>query len=131
MRRLLQRDSSGRDRRGRNLSATNGVLADHFHDLEQQRSAADFGMWVFLATEIMFFGGLFLVYTIARYRYPATFAVASHSLNVTLGTANTAILIVSSLTMALAVQAASAGRQNSTAILLLVTALLGCVFLGI
>jgi cytochrome c oxidase subunit 3 len=113
------------------LSAANGVLADHFQDLDQQRSAADFGMWVFLATEIMFFGGLFLVYTIARYRYPLTFALASHSLDVTLGVANTAILIISSFTMALAVHSARAGSRRSAAGFLALTALLGCVFLAI
>ena len=88
-------------------------------------------MWVFLATEILFFGGLFLVYTISRYRYPSTFAVASHSLDVPLGTANTAILIISSFTMALAVHAAGAGWRRSTAGFLMLTALLGCVFLAL
>ncbi len=107
------------------------ALAHHFDDLEQQTEAASLGMWVFLATEILFFGGLFLVYTVYRHAYPDAFAAASHELDVTLGTLNTAVLIASSLTMALAVHAAQTGSRRLLVILLLATMVLGTVFLGI
>src|SRR5438067_6339204 len=79
---------------------------EQFDDLEQQRGAAQLGMWVFLATEVLFFGGLFLAYTVYRTRYPQTFAAASHHTAVVLGGVNTAILLFSSTLMALAVRAA-------------------------
>src|SRR3954447_7415225 len=75
-----------------------GRLAHHFHDIAQQRQAAELGMWLFLVTEFMFFGGLFLAYLVYRMWYPAEFAAASHTMNVTLGTINTAVLLSSSLT---------------------------------
>ena len=76
-------------------------LAHHFDSLEQQTEASTLGMWVFLVTEVLFFGGLFMVYTVYRTMYPEAFAAASHTLDITLGTINTAVLITSSLTMAL------------------------------
>src|SRR5580765_4913672 len=79
------------------------ALAHHFDDLEQQKEASVLGMWLFLVTEVLFFGGLFAVYSVYRSWYPDAFAAASHSLDITLGTLNAAILITSSLTMALAV----------------------------
>jgi len=82
------------------------ALAHHFEDLGQQREAATLGMWVFLVTEVLFFGGLFAAYSIYRAWYPEAFAFASHELDITLGTVNTVVLITSSLTMALAVHAA-------------------------
>ena len=106
-------------------------LAHHFRDHAQQKSAAGLGMWVFIAQEIMFFGGLFLAYTIYRAKYPTVFALASHHLNVTLGGVNTAVLICSSLTMALAVHAAATGKRRLIVVFLLATILLGSVFLGI
>jgi len=108
------------------------ALAHHFDNLEQQTEATTLGMWVFLLTEILFFGGLFLVYSVYRYLYPNAFAAASHELDITLGTINTAVLIGSSLTMALAVRAAQTGaRPRVIVLLLLATMLLGGVFLGI
>ena len=107
------------------------VLAHHFDDVEQQRGAGTLGMWVFLVTEVLFFGGLFLVYTVYRSWYPQAFAAASHELDITLGTINTAVLITSSLTMALAVHAAQLGQRKTLMIFLVVTMLLGGVFLGI
>src|SRR5690349_6348391 len=71
--------------------ATRHLLAEPFDDLEQQHSAARFGMWIFLATEVLFFGGLFLAYAVYRYLYPETFAAASHHTEVMLGGGNTAI----------------------------------------
>ena len=88
-------------------------------------------MWVFLATEIMFFGGLFAGYAVYRSAYPAAFVEASRHLDVVLGTLNTAILLCSSLTMALAVHAAQLGSRRTVAILMIATMVLGAAFLGI
>jgi cytochrome c oxidase subunit 3 len=106
-------------------------LAHHFDSLEQQTEASTLGMWVFLVTEVLFFGGLFMVYTVYRTMYPEAFAAASHTLDITLGTINTAVLITSSLTMALAVHAAQLGQRRLIMIFLLATMALGAVFLGI
>jgi cytochrome c oxidase subunit 3 len=106
-------------------------LAHHFDTLEQQAEATTLGMWVFLVTEVLFFGGLFMVYTVYRNWYPDAFAAASHSLDITLGTINTAVLITSSLTMALAVHAAQLGQRKLLMLFLLATMALGAVFLGI
>jgi cytochrome c oxidase subunit III len=107
------------------------ALAHHFEDLGQQHEAATLGMWIFLVTEVLFFGGLFLVYSIYRSMYTNAFAAASHELNVTLGSINTAVLIGSSLTMALAVHAAQLGQRRLLMFFLIATMLLGSVFLGI
>lgn len=113
------------------MSEHSAAVAHHFEDLQQQRQAAELGMWLFLATELMFFGGLFLAYAVYRHAYPTEFAHASQTLDVTLGTLNTAVLLVSSLTMALAVHAAHAGERRRLITLLLATAALGTVFLGV
>src|SRR5437868_12500373 len=84
-------------------------LAEQFDDLPQQHGARLLGMWIFLATEVMFFGGLIAAYTIYRHAYPAGFALASRQLNLLLGSINTAVLLTSSFTMALAVDAAQRG----------------------
>ena len=107
------------------------ALAHHFDDLEQQQEAATLGMWVFLLTEILFFGGLFLVYTIYRSWYPEAFASASHHLDIPLGTVNTAVLIGSSLTMAMAVHAAQLNSRKGVMTFIVLTMILGGVFLGI
>jgi len=106
-------------------------LAHHFDDLEQQHEAGSFGMWLFLVTEILFFGGLFCAYTVYRWQYPAVFAEASHEANILLGGVNTAVLLGSSLTMALAVHAAQRARRKAVVWFLILTIVLGCVFLGI
>src|SRR5436305_2021891 len=80
------------------------VIAQQFDDAEQQRNAADLGMWVFLATEILFFGVVFAAYTMTRIHYPQAFNAASRLTNITLGSINTAVLLTSSLTMALGVR---------------------------
>ena len=108
-----------------------GPLAHHFEDLEQQHEANAIGMWAFLLSEIMFFGGLFAAYIYYRSRYPVEFAEASSHLDVTLGTVNTAILIGSSLTMALAVRAAEHGKNGSCIRWLVATILLAGGFLGV
>jgi len=107
------------------------ALAHHFDNLEQQKEASTLGMWVFLVTEVLFFGGLFITYCVYRNWYSDAFAAASHELDVTLGTINTAVLITSSLTMALAVRAAQLGQRRLLMILLVATMALGAVFLGI
>lgn len=107
------------------------ALAHHFEDLGQQSEAATLGMWVFLVTEVLFFGGLFLAYTIYRGWYPDAFAVSSHELDIVLGTTNTIVLITSSLTMAMAVHSAQLGHRHKLMIFLSLTMLLGLAFLGI
>jgi cytochrome c oxidase subunit III len=102
-----------------------------FDDAAQQYEASALGMWVFLVTEIMFFGGLFTAYVAYRSAYPAAFGLASAHLDLTLGAVNTAVLIGSSLTMALAVHSSQTGKRNALVIFLLLTMALGSVFLGI
>ena len=104
------------------------ALAHQFEDLEQQHEAASLGMWIFLATEVMFFGGLFAGYTIYRNLYLPGFEVGSHMLNVSIGAVNTAVLICSSLTMALAVRAAQMGKRNALVSFLILTIALGLAF---
>jgi cytochrome c oxidase subunit III len=107
------------------------ALQHQFDDLAQQREAATLGMWVFLTTEVLFFGGLFMVYIVYRNWYPDAFAAGSHELVIWAGTTNTAVLITSSLTMALAVHSAQIGERRLLIIFLMITMALGCVFLGI
>src|SRR6476646_7646438 len=107
------------------------ALAHHFEDLGQQSEAATLGMWVFLVTEVLFFGGLFTAYSIYRAWYPDAFAIASHELDITLGATNTAVLITSSLTMALALHAAQLGERKTLMMFLVLTMILGAAFLGI
>lgn len=106
-------------------------LAHHFDTLEQQREAGTLGMWAFLATEIMLFGGVFMGYMVYRFAFPEVFIEGSHHLNMPLGTINTVILLISSLTVALAVYSAEHGRRRQMVGLLLATIVLGLVFLGI
>src|SRR5215212_6500488 len=108
------------------------ALAHHFDNLEQQREAGALGMWVFIAQEVMFFGGLFLAYLIYRMKYPLAFQAASNHLDWKIGTFNTAVLITSSLTMALAVWATQVGKSRKTQVgFMATTLLLGFVFLGV
>ena len=107
-------------------------LQHHFDNMEQQAEASTLGMWTFLVTEIMFFGGLFMAYLVYRWQSPLGFQEASHHLNIYWGAANTAILIVSSLTMALAVRAAQTSQPVRTQVTwLLATMGFGAAFLGI
>ncbi|HTR01752.1 MAG TPA: cytochrome c oxidase subunit 3 family protein [Thermoanaerobaculia bacterium] len=106
-------------------------LRHHFTDLAAQREASSLGMWIFLVTEVLFFGGMFLAYAIYRETHRAAFEGASNLLDLKLGATNTVVLIVSSLTMALAVWASQQGRKNLITIFLLLTMALGTVFLGI
>ena len=104
-------------------------LAEQFATLTQQAEASRLGMWTFLASEVMFFGGLFLGYTIYRHAYPHAFAVASRETDLLYGTLNTAILLTSSLTMALAVNSAKIGLSKQTARFLYATIFLALGFL--
>jgi len=108
-----------------------GQVAHQFDDARQQQETAILGMWVFLVTEILFFGGLFAGYTIYRNLYPQAWVGASRTLDLTIGTINTAVLIASSLTMALAVHASQTGRRKSLVGFLVSTMALGAVFLGL
>src|SRR5262245_63283958 len=96
----------------RTALAQKTALAHQFDDLAQQDEASSLGMWAFLLTEIMFFGGLFVSYTVYRTAYPAGFIAGSQHLNVLLGTFNTVVLLSSSLTMALAVLDAQEGHYR-------------------
>ena len=107
------------------------ALAHQFEDLGQQKEASTLGMWVFLVTEVLFFGGVFAVYSIYRGWYPDAFAAASHELDILLGGVNTVVLITSSLTMALAVHAAQTGERRQLLAFLVATMVLGLMFLAI
>ncbi|MDR3773471.1 MAG: cytochrome c oxidase subunit 3 family protein [Terracidiphilus sp.] len=106
-------------------------LRHHFENVEQQADAAGFAMWIFLLTEVMFFGGLFTAYLIYRNWYYPAFVAASHQLSVVWGTTNTAVLIFSSFTMAMGVWCAETRRRKGLVLSLCLTFLLGLVFLGI
>jgi cytochrome c oxidase subunit 3 len=103
----------------------------HFASMEQQVDTTSFAMWLFLLTEIMFFGGLFCSYLIFRNWYYPAFVEASHQLNIKEGTANTAVLIASSFTMAMGVWCAEMRRKGALVLFLCLTFVLGLVFLGI
>ena len=105
------------------------AIAEQFEEMPQQKSAATLGMWTFLATEILFFGGMFMAYTTYRHLYHEAFAEASRHTIVAFGTINTAILLTSSLTMAFAVHAAQENKTKSVIRFLLLTVFLGCCFL--
>jgi len=113
------------------LSEHSTALAHQFDDLEQQKEASVFGMWIFLVTEIMFFGGMFTGYTVYRYRLHEAFMAGSDKLDLVLGGVNTVVLILSSLTMALAVHAAQTNKRKQLIWFLILTMALGAVFLGI
>jgi cytochrome c oxidase subunit III len=113
------------------MSDTAFAHAHQFDDEAQQHEASWLGMWVFLATEVMFFGGMFTGYTLYRSAYPQGFASASNHLDLWLGTINTAVLIGSSFTMALAVRAAQLGQKRPIIVFLILTMVLGAAFLGI
>jgi cytochrome c oxidase subunit 3 len=107
------------------------ALQHHFDTMQQQKEAGVLGMWLFLLTEILFFGGLFMAYTVYRIWYYDAFVAASLELDLFWGTLNTAVLIGSSLTMALAVRAAQTNHRNLTVAMLIATMVLGSVFLGV
>ena len=107
------------------------AVAHQFDDAEQQHVASSMGMWIFLATEIMFFGGLFCCYTVYRSLYLPGFEAGSRLLEIKFGATNTVVLILSSLTMALAVHAAQTGKRRALIGFLAATMVLGLVFIGV
>ena len=108
-----------------------GTVAHQFDDAVQQHETTTLGMWSFLITEVMMFGGLFAGYAYYRVKFPAAFIEGSHHLDYLIGAINTAVLICSSLTMALAVHAAQTDKRRATILFLILTIALGSVFLGV
>lgn len=113
------------------MSAEATHVAHHFDDARQQRDSAELGMWAFLATEVLFFGGFFAAFAVYRYWYPAAFAAAAHELDLWLGAINTGVLLTSSLTVVLAIEAVRRNQRRRAQQMLLATILLGLAFLGI
>ncbi len=103
----------------------------HFETIAQQNDATNFAMWLFLLTEIMFFGGLFTAYLIYRNWYYPAFVAGSHQLSIPLGGLNTLLLITSSFTMAMGVWCAETRRKSGLVLCLILTFILGLGFLGI
>ena len=108
-----------------------GELYGQFQTLEQQKETATLGMWVFIVQEILFFGGLFLAYTVNRHNYPTAFGVAGNMLDLNLGFFNTIVLIASSFTMAMSVYCAQTSQKKWIPVWLIATLVLGSAFLGI
>ncbi len=106
-------------------------LQHQFEDMGQQEESVSIGMWLFLAQEIMFFGGLFTAYLVYRWKFPMAFAAGSNHLDAFWGGLNTLVLIVSSLTMALTVYYAQRSNRNMQVILIVLTMVFGSVFLGV
>jgi cytochrome c oxidase subunit 3 len=106
-------------------------LRHHFSDMGQQQNSATLGMWLFLVTEIMFFGGMFCAYLVYRLRHFNDFAAASQQLTLWMGAVNTGVLLVSSWTMAMAVRSAQLGKKKLLVMFLVLTLIFGLAFLGI
>jgi cytochrome c oxidase subunit 3 len=104
-------------------------LQHHFEDLEQQHEASTLGMWTFLATEVMFFGGVISAYLVYRFTSPDVWGLASRQLNVALATINTIVLLTSSLAMAMAVHCGETGDRKGQVRYLIATMVLGSLFL--
>ncbi len=112
------------------MESSHAYLAHQFDSLPQQREAQLAGMWVFLATEVLVFGALFTGYAVYRTQYPEAFAAASRHLNLLIGGVNTIVLLTSSLTMVLAVHATQTGKRRMMLACLVLTALLGTLFMA-
>jgi len=108
-----------------------GALYGQFKTLEQQKDTATLGMWIFLVTEVMFFGGIMLAYTINRHTYFHAFAMGSNTLSLPLGATNTLVLLASSFTMAMGVWCAQTSRKKLLSLFLLATIVLGFAFFTI
>lgn len=108
-----------------------GPVQHQFEDRHQQKEAATLGMWTFLATEVLFFGGLFVSYTIYRHQFPNAFRQGSLDLKWYLGGINTGVLLISSFFMAMAVNAAARGSNRGIIKFLVITIVFGGMFLGI
>jgi len=103
----------------------------HFESAEQAFSSSKLGLWLFLVTEVLMFGGLFVMYIVLRTLYPAMFHEASHHLNKVMGATNTVVLIFSSFTMAMAINRIQFNKQKEAAIYLVITLLCACTFMVI
>ena len=106
-------------------------IAHHFDGPEQQFDSGKLGIWLFLVTEVLFFSGLFVAYTLYRNHHPEIFELAHHHLDKVLGGINTVVLIFSSLTMALAVRSAQTGKNKNCELYLLITMVCATIFLGV
>ena len=113
------------------LAIEQARVAHQFDDMEQQVKSSTLGMWVFLLTEIMFFGGMFCAYTVYRTMYHQAFATTSKYMAPQWGALNTAVLICSSLTMALAVRSAQIGARRALIWFIILTMIFGAAFLGV
>lgn len=111
-------------------SDSESVVAPYFRDLQQQQEVNALGMWTFLVTEVMLFGGIFLAFAVYFSVYSEAFTAASQELNILLSSINTFVLLCSSLTMALAVRSAQLGNNRALFIFLVLTIILGAIFLG-
>jgi cytochrome c oxidase subunit 3 len=111
------------------LAEHSSALQHHFEDLGQQKDASTFGMWIFLVTEVMFFGGMFAGYAVYRFKYQPAFELASNKLDLFLGGFNTVVLILSSFTMAMAVHSAQINKRKALIVFLILTMALGTAFL--
>ena len=107
------------------------ALREQFDTEEQQKDASTLGMWVFLITEVMFFGGMFCAYTIYRSTYPNVFGLASSTLDIKIGAFNTCVLLISSFTMVMAVRAGQLGQKRAIIGFLILTMIFGLAFIGI
>ena len=108
-----------------------GDLFSQYQTLEQQKDSATLGMWLFLVTEILFFGGMFLTYSINRHAYSTAFGIGGNMLSLKLGFINTIVLIASSFTMAMSVWTAQTGRKKQIPVYIIATLILGLTFLGV
>jgi cytochrome c oxidase subunit 3 len=106
-------------------------LQHHFNDMGQQLDASKIGMWLFLVTEVLMFGGLFVGYGIMHAKHPAAFLAAHHHLNRMMGAVNTVVLLTSSFTMVMAVWAAQTSRKKLLILFLILTLLCAGAFLGV
>src|SRR5829696_5949050 len=122
-------DTSAPERDHHHHPHGNPHLAHHFDSPEQQFNSAKIGMWVFLATELLMFGGLFCAYSVYRHNHPEVFDFAHRELDKTLGAINTVVLISSSFTMALGVRMAQLGRRKGLVVCLALTLLGGGGFM--
>ena len=113
------------------MSEASPLFHEPWPSLERQKFAVTFGMWVFIASEVLFFGGLFLAYTVYRHLDAEAFKTAARETEVIYGATNTAVLLTSSLTMAMAVKASEEGLRRMTLWCLTATAALGVAFLVI
>lgn len=103
----------------------------HFATMEQQFDTSKIGMWLFLATEILLFGGLFVGFGLMQNKFPEAFRLAHHHLDRSLGFLNTVVLLCSSFTMVMGVLAASRSKRKQLIVFLILTILFACVFLGV